>query len=218
MRITLLALALVAVPPAFAADKIEGWSHGEAYVFTHTPEGPMRLGQVAADGRVAFDWPSVPSTEQTLGATFPSCLESGEPIVSPASPEFWPTSLFVASDDSGDQELGGLHLVSSPDVVAWKASYGQESAVEGAWFQYVHVSQAARLEARCVMPTYTGEDEDMYEQVTDYAVQFESGWNLMRNDITKLHTAPSGKTHPASIRVTVQDGEAEDARWVFETY
>src|SRR5690606_22343611 len=98
---------------------------GEAYIFTHAPEGPMRLGQVATDGTVRFDWPSVPSTEQTLGATFPSCLESGEPIVSPASPEFWPTSLFIASDEYGDEELGGLHLADSAQVVAWNASYGQ---------------------------------------------------------------------------------------------
>ena len=40
----------------------------------------------------------------------------------------------------------------------------------------------------------------------------------MRNDITRLHVAPSGKKHAASTRVSVQQGPADDARWFFRAY
>jgi hypothetical protein len=215
MRITLLALALVAVPPAFAADKIEGWSLGEAYIFSHDPKGPLRVGLVAADGTVELSLPAVQSTDQTLGTTFPSCLESGEPIVSERWASFTPTSLFVAADDYAMEELGSLHLVSSPEMLAWRASNGQGSAVEGSWYQYVNVSQAAKLEAECKLPMYTGEGQDNFEQTTVYAVQFQPDWNLMRNEVTELRAGPSGKQYPRQIRVTVSEGVPGDAQWLF---
>lgn len=220
MRLSLpaLALALAVTLPATAAERLEGWTQGEATIFTHTPDGPMRVGQVQADGSLVFEWPSVPSTEQTLALTFPSCDDDGSPIATPGAAEFWPTSLFIGTDDSVDGELGSLHLASSPEVVAWQASYGQENAADGTWFQYVHVSQAASMEAQCRMPTYTGEGDDQYTQVTEYNVYFKAGWNLMRNDITRLHAAPSGRRHAASIRISVQEGPAADARWFFRAY
>lgn len=215
MRKTLCVAALLALQPALAADRIVGWDKGEAFIFSHHPAGPMRMGRVAEDGTVELNLPAMPSTDQTLGDTFPSCLESGEPIVSEQAATFSPTSLFLAADDSAIDELGSLHLASSPEVMAWNASYGQESAVEGSWYQYVRVSQAATLEAECTMPMYTGEDSDNFEQVTHYAVQFQPEWNLMRNQITELHTAPSGKQHPKRIHVTVSESVPGDAQWLF---
>jgi len=215
MRKSLCLLAALTLQPALAADRIAGWDRGEAYIFSHDPEGPLRIGKVAADGTVELSLPSVPSTEQTLGATFPSCLESGEPMVSERFASFTPTSLFLAADDSAMEELGSLHLVSSPEMKDWKAGYGQASAVEGSWYQYVNVSQPAKLEAECRLPMYTGEDDDNFEQVIEYAAHFQPDWNLMRNDITQLHAAPSGKQHPKRIRVTVSDSVPDDAQWLF---
>lgn len=214
----LLGFALALPALAQSGDRLEGWSHGEANIYTHERGGPVLVGRVAADGTLAFDWPSAPSTEQTLGQTFVSCREDGQPMAEPASAEFWPTSLFIGKDDSVDGELGSLHLATSEEVMAWQASHGQADAVEGAWFQYVHVSQAATVEAECQMPVYTGEGDDHYVQSSEYAVSFAPGWNLMRNDITSLREAPSGRKHPAGLRMSVQAAPAEDARWLFRAY
>ena len=220
MKTCLTALALVLALPALAkpADRLEGWTHGEATIYTHEQGGPVKVGRVYGDGTLAFDWPSAVSTGQTLGDTFVSCREDGQPMAEPASAEFWPTSLFIGKDDSVDGELGSLHLATSPDVVAWQASHGQADAAEGAWFQYVYVSQAATVEAKCQMPVYTGEGDDHYLQASEYAVSFAPGWNLMRNDIISLREAPSGRKHPASLRMSVQAAPAEDARWIFRAY
>lgn len=218
MKPTLLALGLALALPAHAADRLADWTHGEAGIYTYDRGGPVRVGQVAADGTLVFEWPSAPSTQQTLARTYPSCLEDGSPIARPGAAEFWPTSLFIATDDAGDEELGSLHLATAPGVVAWQASYGEADAVEGAWFQYVHVSQAATVEARCEMPTYTGEGEDSYVQATEFALAFEAGWNLVRNDITTLHAAPSGRKHAAGVRTSVQSGPDADASWHFRAY
>lgn len=218
MRFTLLALALALPASALAADKLENWNHGQATIYTHNQAGPVAVGQVKADGQLVFDWPVPADLGQTLGDTYPPCDGTDMSPVSAPEAGFWPTSLFIGKDESTDGELGSLHLASSAEVMAWQSSYGQKDAADGTWFQYVYVGQPASVETQCRMPTYTGEGEDGYEQVTEYNLYFEKGWNLMRNDITRLHAAPSGKKHAASTRVSVQQGPAEDARWFFQAY
>jgi hypothetical protein len=222
MRHVLILLALAGTLPATAADRLEDWQGGEAGIFTHAQEGPVRVGTVSADGTLSFDWPVVDASGQSLDATFPSCREDGEPIASPGSAGFWPTSLFLARGTGRDAELGALHLATSKDIVTWRGSYGQGDAARGAWFQHVFVSVAAKVEADCVMPTYTGEgdaaNEDKYDQATVYRASFQPGWNLMRNDITALHDAPSGKHHASRIEIGVVPARPEDARWYFEAY
>src|SRR5690606_32452155 len=83
----LLGFALALPALAQSGDRLEGWSHGEANIYTHERGGPVLVGRVAADGTLAFDWPSAPSTEQTLGQTFVSCREDGQPMAEPASAE-----------------------------------------------------------------------------------------------------------------------------------
>lgn len=218
MRSLLIVLAIAALPPALAADRLQGWTAGEAGIYTHTREGAVRVGRVAADGTLRFEWPEAPSSRQTLAATFPTCREDGVAMAEPGDVAFWPTSLIVARGEGVDEELGTLHLATSKEVVAWRASFGQDSAAEGAWLQYVHVSSEAKVEGECRMPTYTGEGDDSYEQVTVYMVNFQPGWNLMRNAITGLHAAPSGKRHPSRIVIGVADASSNHATWYFEPY
>lgn len=222
MRITLSALALVLVlalpATALAGDKLEDWSHGEATIYTHDPAGPVAVGQVKADGQLVFDWPEPATPGQTLGDTYPPCDGTDMSPVSAPEAGFWPTSLFIGKDTTTDGELGSLHLASSPGVMEWQSSYGQKDAADGTWFQYVYVGEPASVETQCSMPTYTGEGEDSYTQLTEYNLYFKEGWNLMRNDITRLHVAPSGKKHAVSTRVSVQQGPADDARWFFRAY
>ena len=218
MRCILILLAMTTLPPALAADRLQDWTAGEAGIYTHAREGAVRVGRVAADGMLQFEWPEGPSSRQTLAATFPTCREDGVAMAEPGDVAFLPTSLIVARGEGVDEELGALHLATSKEVVAWRTSFGQDSAAEGAWLQYVHVSSVAKVEAECRTHTYTGEGDDSYEQVTVYKVDFQPGWNLMRNAITGLHAAPSGKRHPSRIVIGVADASSSDATWYFEPY
>lgn len=219
-RLLPLALALSLALPAttLAADKLDGWKHGEATIYTHDPAGPVAVGKVGADGALTFEWPDPANTAQTLGSTWPPCDGTDMPPSSAPDAVFWPTSLFIGKDKTTDGELGSLHLASSEAVMQWQASHGQKDAADGTWFQYVWVEAPASVETQCSMPMYTGEGDDNFTQVTEYNLYFKQGWNLIRNDVTRLHASPSGKKHAASIRVSVQPGPAEDARWFFRPY
>lgn len=123
---------MVTLPPALAADRLQDWTAGEAGIYTHTREGAVRVGRVAADGMLQFEWPEGPSSRQTLAATFPTCREDGVAMAEPGDVAFLPTSLIVARGEGVDEELGALHLATSKEVVAWRTSFGQDSAAEGA--------------------------------------------------------------------------------------
>ena len=70
MRITLLALALVAVPPAFATDKNEGWSHGDLAVdFYPRGAGPGRIPSSAPSAREAPHTPAKRGSGRRRGAS-----------------------------------------------------------------------------------------------------------------------------------------------------
>ena len=217
-RIPLFLALLIALPAAAQASghRVADWPGGEARIMSHSPGGPVPVGQVAADGTVTLALPDAPPKPQSLGETFASCLDDGSPIASPEDAAFVPTSLFASRDG---KELGALHMATGADVVAWRASWGQGSAPTGAWMQWVHVDKAATVTAECVQTTYTDpEATDDYAQTTDYRVKLAPGWNLLRHSITSLHADPTGRNHPRLTEVEALDALPEDAQWFFEAY
>ena len=155
MRRTALLFALLIALPALGQasnDRIADWPGGEAQVMSHSPGGPVPMGQIAADGTVTLDLPEAPPKPQPLGQTFASCREDGAAIATPEDTAFVPTSLFVSR---AGKELGALHLATDAAVVTWRASWGQGDTPLGAWMQWVHVDQAAAVTADCVQTTYT---------------------------------------------------------------
>lgn len=208
--------------PDQAAGRLAGWSGGRAEILSRGPEGRLVVGEVAADGTVQLSLPALPSPVpgdgegQTLGAVFPACDEAGTAIATPADVALTPTSLTLSRDG---EELGALHLVSSPALMAWRASFGQGTAVEGAWGQWVHVPAAAALEGRCEAPMFSDpEGEDAYTLRTTYHAALAPGWNLLRQRITALHAARDGRAVPEAIVVDALPSQPEGLHWMFEAY
>lgn len=123
-RIPLFLALLVALRVATQASdhRVADWPGGEAQIMSHSPGGPVPVGQIAADGTVKLALPEAPPKPQSLGDTFASCLEDGSPIASPADAAFVPTSLFASRDG---KELGALHMATDAAIVTWRASWGQ---------------------------------------------------------------------------------------------
>lgn len=217
-RSPLLFALMFALPAAGQAtnDRIADWTGGDAEVMSHSPNGPVAMGRIAADGTVSLALPDAPPLPQPLGQTFASCREDGAAIAKPEDAAFVPTSLFVSR---AGKELGALHLATASAVVAWRASWGQGDASLGAWMQWVHVDKAAAVTAECVQTTYTdAEATDDYPQTTEYRMTLAPGWNLLRFSVTSLHTDPTGRHHPRLTEVEALAAAPEDAQWFFEAY
>lgn len=212
----LIALGLLAGTPADAAS-VEGWPGGAALVKSYAPEGDVTVGRIEADGTLVLDLPQPAPSAQTVDQTFAaSCGGDGGVSAGPLDVGFTPTSLFAERDG---QELGALHLATSREVVAWRNSYGEQSATAGAWFQWVHVAAAATVNGDCTTTTWVdAEATESYEQFTEHKVGFQAGWNLMRNEITELYADKTGKQHAKHVVVDAVATGPEGATWFFVAY
>lgn len=212
----LIALGLLAAAAADAAS-VDGWPGGAALVKSYAPEGDVTVGRIEADGTIVLDLPQPTPSAQTVDQTFAaSCSGDGGVSAGPLDVGFTPTSLFAERDG---QELGALHLATSREVVAWRNSYGEQSAAKGAWYQWVHVAAAATVNGDCTTTTWVdAEATESYEQFTGHKVAFQAGWNLMRNEITELYADKTGKQHAKHVVVDVLAAEPEAATWFFVGY
>ncbi len=217
-KMPMLVVALLSAFPALAiaADRIVDWPGGTAEIRSHGPEGGLALGQVSADGAISLVLPTPPASTQTLAQTFPACDEAETALAAPADTAFTPTSVYLARDG---KELGALHLVSAPAVMTWRASFGQATATEGAWAQWVHVDKDATLTGECVTQMFSDpEGNDGYTHTTTYQATLRSGWNLLRQRITRLHRTPAGIDVPLAITVDALAATPDDLLWTFEAY
>lgn len=212
------AIVLIAVPVMAQAEpaRIAGWKGGQATIKSDGPDGALVVGQIAADGTVSLKLPVPPVSSQTLGQTFPGCGGDGKLAATPPDAKFTPTSLYV---ERNGQELGAVHLATSPAVVAWRSSYAQKNAAEGAWFQWVHVAGTASVQGNCTDKVFTDADAtESYSQTTQFTVSFKPGWNLLRNSIAELYADKSGKRHARRIVTDAVQERPEGASWIFVPY
>jgi len=215
--VMLLAATMVAMTAQADPGKAAGWPGGTAEIKSYGPDGTLVLGRIEADGRVVLELSAPPPSPQTVDQTFgASCSGDGGTSVSPPGVPFTPASLSV---ERGGQELGELHLATSGEVVAWRRSWGQETAAAGAWFQWAHVASDVKVDGDCTATTWVDEQAtESYEQVTDRKLALKAGWNLLRNDIVELYTDKTGRKHPKHVVVDALRQAPEGASWFFVAY
>lgn len=197
--------------------KVDGWPGGTALVKSYAPKGATTLGRIEPDGTLVLELPEPPPSTQTVDQTFAGgCAGEGGVSVGPLEVGFTPTSLFVERDG---EEMGALHLATSREVVAWRDSYGEQSAAAGAWYQWVHVAGAAEVTGDCTVTTWVdAEATESYDQLTTHQLKFAPGWNLMRNEIGELYTDKTGKRHPRRVVVDALTDAPAAATWFFVAY
>lgn len=218
IRLIILSVAATLASTAAAEPgQVVGWPGGTADIKSYGPEGSLPIGRIEADGRVVLELPSPPPSSQTVDQTFGAgCSGEGGASVSPPGVPFTPASLSVERDA---QELGELHLATSGEVLAWRRSWGQDTAAIGAWFQWVHVGSDTKVDGDCAATIWVDEQAtESYEQVTEQKLALKAGWNLLRNDIVELYTDRTGKKHAQHIVMHAIAEAPADGTWFFVAY
>ena len=119
---------------------------------------------------------------------------NGEAIVS-GLPEL------LITDKSGQTEYGYLYAVSSPEVAWWLKSYGEKGISPGYYLRWIFIEDPASATGECKTPTYTGKDDERYEDTFQYYVKLEKGCNMLKYDISEIFTAQTSKTYPSKTLV-----------------
>ena len=117
------------------------------------------------------------------------------------------------TDKDGKTVHSVLYAVSQPEIAKWLYSYGQDNAVKGYYLQWYFVEDSATAKGECVVPTYTGIDEENYNHVTITNLELQKGWNIIKYNITEVFTDAIGKIVPSKIEITSIAEVPADVLW-----
>lgn len=120
----------------------------------------------------------------------------------------------IITDKTGQTEHGILYAVSSPDVARWLRSYGEESISPGYYLRWIFSEGPATAAGKCIVPTYTGNGDEMYNDTTVIEVEMEKGWNLMKYEIAEIFTSQTGKTYTSKTKLSRLATLPDDVQWV----
>ncbi|WP_111309956.1 hypothetical protein [Confluentibacter sediminis] len=118
----------------------------------------------------------------------------------------------TVKDEEWDESV--MFAVSNPDIANWLYSYGEKNSAKGYYLQWFFLEEEASAKAECTMPTYTGNDDENYNNVTILNLKLQKGWNIIKYDITEVFTDTNGKIIPSKTEIISIDSLPDDVQWV----
>jgi hypothetical protein len=118
------------------------------------------------------------------------------------------------TNKAGENVYAMLYAVSNPDIANWLYSYGQKNSAKGYYLEWFFVEEEASANAECAMPTYTGNADENYNNVTILNLELQKGWNIIKYNITEVFTDINGKISPSKTEISRIDQLPEDLQWV----
>lgn len=144
---------------------------------------------------------------ETFACAFEEVETEGGDIVVSGVPEL---SLM---DEMGNPSNGILYASSSLDIARWLFTYRDENVSPGYYLEFYYLEGPAKANGECILETYTGNDEEKYEEVTRIDLELQAGWNIIRYGIDEVFTSSTGKVYPLKLTVSRLESLPEDLLW-----
>ncbi len=131
-----------------------------------------------------------------------------------------PTVIFSGLPDleavskDGSTTYGYLYCTNNPEISSWLSNYGQGNIAKGYYLRWFFAENNASAKGSCSMPTYTGNDDENYMDITVYDLELQKGWNIIKYAITETFTSQTGKITPSKTEITKIDEVPADAQWL----
>jgi hypothetical protein len=71
----------------------------------------------------------------------------------------------------------------------------------------------ATVKEKCLLETYTGAGEEVFEESTSIDLELQAGWNIIRYGIEEVLTSSNGKALPLKLSITRLEKLPEDLMW-----
>lgn len=111
-----------------------------------------------------------------------------------------------------------LYAVSDPEIANWLFYYGDNIIVKGSYLQWFFVEGEVSAIGVCVIPTYTGNNEENYMNVTNINLKLQKGWNIIKYNITEIFTDVNNKTYASKTEISNVTEIPNDVKWVKVIY
>lgn len=214
-------LMLICMNISFSQKKFEGQLEGydgkSADIATGMSE-PIKIGEVDEEGyfsiplndnyinqlKSSFEAESKDDDQwsvslMTLDRAFGNC--SNETVeISNGDQPIVKLSIFNAFDIVNleeKQRYGVFMATSSREYAEAIGQYEHGKDQEGFFIDWYYFEEPAKVSGSCAVKSYTltQKEEDVYEQVTNYDLEFDAGWNLVKFGNTALYEDSQGKKY-----------------------
>lgn len=240
LKKTVFVLAMSLLVPVLSLNaqqvlrgKIQAWEKGEAKVaFYDMITGEVTgLGQVVESGNLEIVLPEdfseqvramAEKAQEQAGSgwtlrknTVTSSFDCGSEdlVISQAEAEVMGLPELALANEYGDPVYGVLMAASSRQMADWLYSYGEKDAVTGYYVRWFYLEEPASVKGNCSIDFYTGHGEEMFREETIMDLELTRGWNIVKTEITRVHTDQGGKSFPATFINTRIDELPEDLGW-----
>lgn len=223
---------------ASAQNSLEGtvknWSNGDGFVaFYDMLSGEMsRLGTINSQGNLhipldadylnTVNLMSKKAAEKapkgweirhnTVSSAF-SCIEEDKITIDSGETLLAGLPELSLTDKGGQADFGILYAVSTPEIAQWLFSYGEENISKGYYLKWIFTEKPAGVNGICAIPTYTGNGEEMYDDILQMNLKLDKGWNVIKYDIVETFTSQNGKVYPSKTEVTKLENLPENLLW-----
>jgi len=201
---------------ALEIGSIEDWESGEADIFIFNDEMPDIIGAIDDGGQVDVELPEELDAGRAFSDSF-SCPYEGEVSISAPDATFSTLGLSVAR--VAEQEMiGELKAFSSPEYArAWRAALGagDNAPKGGSSYNLIHVSEPVRIEGTCDHDLQIdGTGTAPVKIHTEYAMEFDAGWQLLETETRATVTSERGVTFAVDTRMGAEAPDSDRVDWV----
>jgi len=116
-------------------------------------------------------------------------------------------------DEMGNPTNGILYAASSLDIARWLFTYRDVNASPGYYLEFYYLEGPATVKRECLMETYSGVGEEVFEESTNIDLELQAGWNIIRYGIDEVFTSSAGKVFPLKLSVTRLETLPGDLMW-----
>ncbi len=117
------------------------------------------------------------------------------------------------TDKAGMAENGYLYASNNQQVAEWLKSWGMENAGKGYHLRWYFVEEDASVNGECIIPTYTGNGDENYEDLTIVNLALKKGWNTIKTEFEELFTDQNGKTYVSRTVISRIEELPPDLNW-----
>ena len=87
---------------------------------------------------------------------------------------------FALANVKEKELLGHFMVVNSLDFVRAVSTYSEMNAVQGYYLDWYFVEEPAKILGKCNTKTYAMNQEEFYNELKVYELDFKQGWNLVK--------------------------------------
>lgn len=213
---------------------LKGWSNGKADIVSIKGE-PVPIGEIDKKGEFTI------SLNHKIIDEFNSTMEVTNSNSSSGSVRFMTIERAFScyydslSVNNGDQKIitletfGGYPLVdlkneksygsfiaaNSKEFADAYRSFGQKNAVKGFYLSWFYLEKEARVKGDCPTKTYALNQEEFYQRIISYQLDFKKGWNLVKISADETFTDRDDKTYVSKWTYKTISSIPENLQYIY---